>query len=60
MNNDGTAQYIKSSSDISMMTTTDRLFYNDETEPVVDGEHLIGALGEAQHRGRLIMTFNRF
>lgn len=54
------AQYMKSSSDISMMTTTDRMYYNDETIPVVHGEHVVGALGEAQHRGRLIMTFNRF
>jgi hypothetical protein len=50
-------QYL-SSSDISLMTVTDRMYYNHETEPVVDGEPLVGALGEAQHRGRLIMTFN--
>ena len=60
LNHNVHSQYIKPSSDISMMTTTDILYYNDEIDPVVDGEHSVGALGEAQHRGRLIMTFHRF
>jgi vacuolar protein sorting-associated protein 8 len=47
-------------SHVSMMTMTDRMFYEQETEPNVDGERLVGVLGEAEHRGRLIMTFNRF
>jgi hypothetical protein len=60
MNDNDSAHFIKSSSEISMMTTTDRLYYNDELIPVVPGEHIVGALGEAQHRGRLIMSYNRF
>ena len=58
LNNDVNA-YMKSSSEVSMMTSIDRMYYSNETEPVVEGEHLVGALGDAQHRGRLIMSFNR-
>lgn len=44
------------SAGLSMMTVTDHLFEDGETEPVVDGDREVGALGDAEHRGRL-MTF---
>jgi vacuolar protein sorting-associated protein 8 len=56
----GVGEAHRRSSDLCMLTVTDRMFYGKETEPVVDGERLVGALGEAEHRGRLIMTYNKF
>jgi vacuolar protein sorting-associated protein 8 len=56
----GDAAEASRASTVSMLTVTDHMFYEKETEPVVDVERLIGVLGEAEHRGRLIMTFNRF
>lgn len=47
------------SSDLNMMTVTERMYHDKQTEPVVYGERPVGALGEAEHRGRL-MTFSRF
>jgi hypothetical protein len=41
---------------LSMMTETDQMYMDGETEPVVDGRREVGMLGDAEHRGRL-MTF---
>lgn len=40
----------------SMWTVTDRLYQAGEMEPILFGARPVGALGNAQHRGRL-MTF---
>jgi len=40
--------------DLTMMTATERMYQAKETEPVVDGNRRVGALGNAQHRGRLV------
>jgi hypothetical protein len=44
------------SAGLSMMTVTDQMYDDGETEPVVEGQREIGILGDAEHRGRL-MTF---
>ena len=44
-------------SSINMMTGSDLEFLNHENEPVVFGPRPVGALGEAQHIGRLSMLF---
>jgi hypothetical protein len=43
------------SNNVSMMTLGERTY--QDAEPVVYGERLVGVLGEAEHRGRL-MSFN--
>jgi hypothetical protein len=40
----------------TMMTMNERLFHAGEMEPVLYGPRPVGALGTAEHRGRL-MTF---
>jgi len=40
--------------DLNMMTKTERLFQVHETTPVIQGERTVGALGSAQHHGRLV------
>lgn len=42
------------SKDLSMMTTTERKYHAHETDPVVSDRRPVGALGSAQHHGRLI------
>ena len=44
----------KRGADLTMMTATERMYQAKETEPVVDGNRRVGALGNAQHRGRLV------
>jgi hypothetical protein len=56
--NNGTSHGGRSGSIVNMMTVTEQLYHEGELEPVVYfGERPIGALGEAEHRGRL-MTFH--
>lgn len=43
-------------SGLTMMTVTEQQYQNGETDPVVYGSRPVGALGPAEHRGRL-MTF---
>lgn len=40
--------------DLNMMTTTERKYHAHENEPVVADRRPMGALGSAQHHGRLI------
>ena len=42
-------------SSLNMMTTTDIMFQNNEVEPVLLGHRQVGALGPAEHYGRLVM-----
>jgi len=44
------------SAGLNLMTETEQLYQEGDIEPVVYGDRPVGALGEAEHRGRL-MTF---
>jgi hypothetical protein len=46
----------RSFGDLNMMTTTEQMYKNNETEPVVY-ERFSGLLGDAEHRGRLMMFY---
>lgn len=44
----------KSRSGLNLMTETERQFMEGESDPVVYGPRPVSALGQAQHRGRLV------
>jgi hypothetical protein len=52
----GTTASLRGAFAPTMMTTTERMHQAGEIEPVVYGSRSVGALGTAEHRGRL-MTF---